>query len=397
MKLYSGNTYWDKTVHHTFDFKELKEDIKTDILIVGGGMSGNLMAFVLAKKGKNVTLVEANKVASGSSAANTGLLQYSSDIMSHELAKQIGKTDAILFYEMCLNAMNELTRINKTINEETDYILKDSIYYASNQEDSKKLRLEYIFLNSCNFPVEFLDEAYLKDIYSIKKHCALKTWHDASVNPYKFIQALVNENVKMGVKYFENTAIDLENISGDIAITRTGCNINFQNIILATGYTKFYPVIKDKAQLNRTYALTSKPLKESPWKDEVMIWETKDPYLYFRTTVDKRIVAGGLDEEVSVSVENENIIYSKTEQIAQEIKNIFPHLDFEIEHRWSALFGNSDDGLPFIGRDPDSSNKYYLLGYEGNGTCYSMAGAEIISDLIDNKNNPYSHIVRVNR
>lgn len=397
MKLYSGNTYWDKTVHQAFDFKELKEDIKTDILIVGGGMSGNLMAFVLAKKGKNVTLVEANKVASGSSAANTGLLQYSSDIMAHELAKQIGKTDAILFYEMCLNAMNELTRINKTINEETDYILKDSIYYASNQEDSKKLKLEYTFLNSCNFPVEFLDEASLKDIYSIKKHCALKTWQDASVNPYKFIQALVTENVKMGVKYFENTAIDLENISGDIAITRTGYNINFQNIILATGYTKFYPVMKDKPQLNRTYALTSKPLKESPWKDEVMIWETKDPYLYFRTTVDKRIVAGGLDEEVSVSVENENIIYSKTEQIAQEIKNIFPHLDFEIEHRWSALFGNSDDGLPFIGRDPDSSNKYYLLGYEGNGTCYSMAGAEIISDLIDNKSNPYSHIVRVDR
>lgn len=397
MKLYSGETYWNKTSTTSHDFKQLESDLKTDILIVGGGMSGNLLAYSLAKRGKSVTLIEKDKLGSGSSTANTGLLQYSSDIMVSELADEIGKSDAIMFYEMCLDAMNMLTEVNKSLNADTDYRNRESIYYASSEDDGVKLEREYNYLNDYDFPVKFLDENHLKDIYKINKSCALKTWADADVNPYKFIQALADANVEMGVTYFENTSIDLENIKENTVITSTDHEIEFKNIVLATGYTKIYPIIEDKSQVNRTYAFASKPLESSPWKDEVMVWETKDPYLYFRTTVDKRIIAGGLDEEIAVVVENENTIYQKTEDIKKQIKNLFPDLDFEIEYRWNAIFANSKDGLPFIGRDPEVNNKYYLLGYEGNGTCYSMAGSEIISDLLEGKDNIYSHIVKVDR
>lgn len=397
MKLYSGETYWNTTSNTSHDFKQLASDLKAEILIVGGGMSGNLLAYTLAKRGKSVTLIEKNKLGSGSSTANTGLLQYSSDIMVSELADEIGKSDAIMFYEMCLDAMNKLTEVNKSLNRDTDYRDRESIYYASSEDDGVKLDREYKYLNDYDFPVKFLDENDLKNIYKINKSCALKTWADADVNPYKFIQALVDANIDMGVTYFENTSIDLENIKENTAITSTDHEIEFKNIVLATGYTKIYPVIEDKAQVNRTYAFASKPLESAPWKDEVMVWETKDPYLYFRTTVDKRIIAGGLDEEIAVVVENESTIYQKTEDIKTQIKNLFPDLDFEIEYRWNAIFANSKDGLPFIGRDPEVKNKYYLLGYEGNGTCYSMAGSEIISDLIEGKDNIYSHIVRVDR
>lgn len=397
MKLYSGNTYWDKTSKAVHSFEKINKEMQIDNLIVGGGMSGNLMAFILAKRGKKVTLIEEKRLGSGSSTANTGLLQYSSDIMVSELADKIGEKDAILFYEMCLNSMNKLTEISKTLIKETDYRLKNSIYYASSEEDIDRLQREYKYLNAYDFPVEFLDRNALMDTYKIDKPCALKTWHDADVNPYKFIQALVKANVDMGVSYFENTSIDLENIEANVVFTKDGYKINFENIILATGYTKLYSIIEDKAEINRTYAFSSKALEKSPWKDEVMVWETQDPYLYFRTTKNKRIVAGGADEEIGVVVENENIIYQKTEDIAQQIKKLFSDLDFEVEYRWDALFGNSKDGIPFIGRDPEFSNKYYLLGYEGNGTCYSMAGAEIISDLIERKENPYEHIVRVDR
>lgn len=397
MKLYSGNTYWDKTFKKTLKFNPLEKDIDTDVLIVGGGMSGNLMAYTLANEGKNVVLVDEKKLAEGSSTANTGLLQYSSDVMVSELAERIGEKDAVLFYEMCLNAMDKLKNVSQALSRNTEYELKNSIYYASDEEDKYKLKNEYDYLSAYDFPVEYLDKETLEKTYKINKPGALRTWHDATVNPYKFILALVEYNSKKGVKYFENTSVNLENINPNGVKTRNGYKIKFKNIILATGYTKIYKIIEDKAQINRTYAFCSTPLKYSPWKDQVMMWETKDPYLYFRTTVGNRIIAGGLDEEISVLVDNKNIIFQKTEEIGRQVKKLFPHLDFEIEYRWDALFGNSKDGLPFIGRDPEIPNKYYLLGYEGNGTCYSMAGAEIISDLIDSKSNSYSHIVRVDR
>lgn len=397
MELISGKTYWDKTLEEVKQFDSITDDIDIEVLIVGGGMSGNLAAYLLAESGHKVIVIEKNRIGQGSSSANTGLLQYSSDIMLCELAEEIGQEKAILFYTMCLNAMKNLSKLNNNLSKETDYIGRDSIYYASNKDDEKKLKKEYSILEKNNFPVEFIDNESLKSTYGIDKACALKTWKDAEVNPYKFIRALVNENIKLGVKYYENTCVDLNNIGKNKAYTKDKKTLNYQSIILATGYTKVYDLIKDKARIDRTYAFSATTSKIPPWKDSVMIWETKMPYIYFRSAQDNRIIAGGLDESIAIVQKDENIIYNKTEQIKKEIESFFPDLDLKIDYRWNALFGSSKDGLPFIGRDPSDKNIYYLLGYEGNGTCYSMAGAEILLDLIEGRENPYGDILRVDR
>ena len=355
------------------------------------------MAYVLAKAGHKVILIEKNQIAKGSSCANTGLLQYSSDIMMSELAQSIGEKNAVLFYKMCLEAMDDLTDISKSLEGETDYILRDSIYYASNEDDIEKLKNEYELLHKHGFPVEYLDNEKLKEIYGIDKPCALKTWYDAEVNPYKFIRALVSENSKMGVEYFENTSVDLDRIGKDSVKTDQGFEINFKNIIIATGYTRVFDLVSDKARVDRTYAFASKSLEKKPWKDDVMVWETKNPYLYFRTTKDNRVVAGGLDEEVTKVEPDTKKIDEKNQEILKQIEDIMPDLKLEIDFSWNALFGTSRDGLPFIGRDPKSKNKYYLLGYEGNGTCYSMSGANIIRDLIEGIDNEYAEVVKIDR
>lgn len=395
--LYSGETYWDKTTKNRFKFSKLKENIKTQTLIVGGGMSGNLLAYVLKKSNHDVSLIEKNTLGSGSSSANTGLLQYSSDIMISQLSREIGEDKAVSFYKMCLEAMDSLTEINKCLKLETDYKLRNSIYYASKEQDREKLIREYKLLNKYDFPVEFLDKEELKKIYKINKPCALKTWHDAEVNPYKFIQSLIFENKEMGVKYYEHTSIDLDDIGENIVKTNSGAEIEFDNIILATGYTKVYDIIKDKANVGRTYALSSKPLSHAPWKDDVMVWETKNPYLYFRTTKDHRVIAGGLDEDVFSVEKDLDKVNEKALDILREVETVIPNLDIEIDYNWSALFGSSRDGMPFIGRDPLVKNKFYLLGYEGNGTCYSMSGANIIRDLIEGIPNEYAELLRVDR
>ena len=56
-----------------------------------------------------------------------------------------------------------------------------------------------------------------------------------------------------------------------------------------------------------------------------------------------------------------------------------------IDHGYKALFGTMKDGLPLMGKDPETPNHFYILGYEGNGTCCSMAGAEIIMNLMEGK------------
>ncbi|MDW0110235.1 NAD(P)/FAD-dependent oxidoreductase [Sporosarcina aquimarina] len=397
MKLTTGQTYWDKTAKPADRFTTLEKSIDTEILVVGGGMSGTLTAYKLASAGKKVTVVDRDEVGKGSSSANTGLLQYCSDTMLSEFVDRIGEEDAVLFYKMCLEAMRELTEIASTLPETTGYRLRDSIYYASTENDVDKLKREFSYLEKYGFPAEYLSNEELMERYGVDKPAALRTWNDAEVNPYQFIQALTAENLKMGVTYFEHTSLDMDSITDDTIQTGAGDTISFESLVIATGYSKLYRELNDKAQINQTFAIATKPIEGELWKDNVMVWETKKPYLYFRTAPGGRMIAGGLDQESSDLHENAEVILQKGQEILDEITEIFPHLEVEIDDSWNSLFGISKDGLPFMGRSAETATVYYLLGFEGNGTCYSMAGASIILDLIEGNQNKYAHIVKPSR
>ena len=120
MNLHEGPTYWDKTLVRDYQFEKLERDLKTKNLIIGGGMSGALAAYALTSEGEDVTLIEKDKIGKGSSTANTGLLQYCSDKMLSELAEEIGEEKAVLFYQMCLESMEHLTKLQKQLDKNTD-------------------------------------------------------------------------------------------------------------------------------------------------------------------------------------------------------------------------------------------------------------------------------------
>ncbi|WP_040286087.1 NAD(P)/FAD-dependent oxidoreductase [Sporosarcina koreensis] len=397
MKLTTGQTYWDRTQNGEEAFPALQQDLETEVLVIGAGMSGTLAASVLARAGKQVAVMDSGRAGMGSSSANTGLLQYSSDTMLSEFVDSIGERDAVLFYRMCLEAMDELTELAGELPDAVEYRLRDSIYYASREEDAEKLKREYSYLKKYEFPADFLSRQALLAEYGIDKPAALHTWHDAEVNPYRFIRALTDFNAAAGVQYYENTPVDVNSRTGSCVRTESGHTIRYKSLVIATGYTDLYPEIRDKAQINQTFAIATEPLAGPLWPDQVMVWETKKPYLYFRTTADRRIIAGGLDEESDRLHEDQELIRRKGQEILDEVASMFSLADVKIADAWNSLFGVSKDGLPFLGRSAKEENTYFLLGYEGNGTCYSMAGARIICDQIDGITNEYAPIVAPGR
>ena len=112
MNLHNGSLYWPTTTKpFTPTFIE-PLDIY-DVVIVGGGMSGSLTALSLAKAGLKVAVLDKRMMGTGSTSANTGLLQYSNDIMLHELIDQIGEKDAVRFYQHWYEAMDDLELAEK--------------------------------------------------------------------------------------------------------------------------------------------------------------------------------------------------------------------------------------------------------------------------------------------
>ncbi|WP_068621181.1 NAD(P)/FAD-dependent oxidoreductase [Paenibacillus tuaregi] len=369
-----------------------------DVVIVGGGVSGALCAHALAGEGLRVAVIDKGAVGSGSTLASIGQLQYSSDIMLHELIAQIGQDRAVSFYKSCRNAIDELGHIADSLDFSCDFTRRNSLYYASEQAHTDRLKKEFEALNTHGFQAEWWTEGRLKAHYPFFRPAALMTHHDAEVNPLRLTLGILNK-LSRKVDVFEHVKMTgLRDIPDGLEVQTSAGEFRTSHVILATGYATVPYLNEPRLLRTRSYAIATEPVADlSAWKDRVLIWETRRPYLYMRTTPEGRILAGGQDEDKPDTPDSPALIANRARHLLKEVQKLFPQLETRIAFAWGAVFGQSTDHLPFIGRHPTIERLYYLLGYGGNGTVYSMVGAQVLRDLIVQRPNPLAEIVRLDR
>ena len=408
MKLHTGNLYWPTTLHvEPLPKPERKKYY--DCLIVGGGISGLLVAYKLIGQNLSVALLERHEVAQGSTAANTGLLQYANDRILSEFIQQIGEDDAVSFYQLCYAALDELEKVAHHLPEHADFVRRPSIYFASSDEHIQKVRNEYEALKKHQFNVQLWDEQLIQQNGFQGSKAALISEGDAEVNPYKLTNYLAAFLVEKGLHIFEQTdVVDVQNeteqledeaiakgMQEQIVVHTTNGTYTTGKIIYTTGYTSPPYDEVNGALVNRSYVVVSEPLEETQnWYRNALIWESASPYLYLRFTADNRMIIGGRDEETETPSFNLQKIEDRANQLIEDAKQYIPNLKISPRFSYCASFGESTYDLPFIGEHPEQKNHYYLLGFGGNGTVYSMIGANIICDLITKNKNAHSHLFK---
>lgn len=398
MQIHSGSLYWPTTLQ-VLPRRVPKREDTYDVIIVGGGMSGALCAYTFIRKGLSVAVFDKRQVAAGSSSANTGLLQYSNDIMLHELIEQIGEKNAVEFYRLCLEAMEDLQTVAKQLPRDPEFHCRPSIYYASNESDKERIYTEYLTLKKYGFPCDYWDQETLKTKMGFDKPGAIVTYGDAEVNPYKFVIGLFDDFEEHGGHIFEFTEVkDVKEEKDILRIKTSAGDFHAKQVVFTTGYETVPVGKRIGADINRSYVIVTEPLEQMPlWYKDALIWESKRPYLYVRSTAERRLVIGGLDENNPEMPNSDERIADRGEQLKVQVQTLFPHLPIEIAYSYCATFGESLDNLPFIGEHPHKRNHYYLLGYGGNGTVYSMMGAKMLADALSGKEHPSAHIVQLNR
>ncbi|MBD2844911.1 FAD-dependent oxidoreductase [Paenibacillus sp. IB182496] len=401
MDLYQGELYWPTTNEPHASYPTLEGAIRTRVAIIGGGMSGALSAYTLSLHGIDTVLLDREQVAGGSTSANTGLLQFSNDIMLHELAKQLGKGPAVRFYQACGQAVARLGELAVRLELPVNYAARDSLYYASSEQDVPRLQQEFEWLQQAGFDVDYWDPARISAHFPFRKPGAIVTRGDAEVNPYRFVQALVRRAAEQGALIREHTEIvrhtsehgihRLETADGDAVVADA--------VLYAIGYEP--EELRGKLirpLLNRSFAAVTVPQTDlAAWHERMLIWETARPYFYARTTPSGRIVLGGLDEEKREPIHGKRPRARRAGQLEARLSELFPSLDTRLEFAWSATFGESADDLPFIGPDPGWAGVYYCLGYGGNGTVYSMIAADLLVQTLSGERHPVADIVALDR
>ncbi|RTY95164.1 FAD-binding oxidoreductase [Flavobacterium sp. GT3R68] len=398
MDLKSGYPFWLINDGLPFSYEKLDRDVETEVVILGGGISGALVRYYLVKAGISCIVVDARTIGLGSTCASTSLLQYEIDTPLHELISLVGKKNAERSYHLCNYAITELGKIAKKL--KVDFEFKKSLYFAAHKKDLKSLKVEFAARQQAGFEVLYLKKEQIESDYGFTSPGGILSNHGGQTNAYALTHALFQ--YKKGEQfntYDRSSIIKITHNKNNVELqTENGYTMKCKKLVYSTGFESIKYIDEKIVDLQSTYAVISEQYNVKKfWKDEVLLWNTADPYLYLRTTPDGRILVGGRDEPFYNPKKRDMLLKKKTKQLVNDVKKMFPNLDFTEEFNWTGTFGSTKDGLPYIGTYDKLPNSYFALGFGGNGITFSLIAAEIITDLIQGKENKDAQIFSFDR
>lgn len=396
MDLHSGLAYWIIKNELYNYFHPLKKNHKTEVAIIGSGITGSLVAHELCEAGIKCSVFDKRTIATGSSAASTAQLQYEIDVPLCKMSEKVGEEHAAKAYQASLQSISDIEKVLKKTKVDADFVRVPSVWLASYKKDLKLLNNEFEIRKKHNLPVEFLDEKSLYKKHKIKAPGALKNEESAMMDAYAAATGLLKYHMnKDEIEVFTHTEIIKWNEvkNGYELETKEGKKIQCKYVVIAAGFEAGQFLPEKVMDLLSTYALVSKPVEEKDlWPERSLIWETAEPYFYMRTTTDNRMMIGGEDEEFQDPVKRDDLLREKIKKLEKQFKEIYPEIPFEVEMAWCGTFSSTDDGLPFIGTWPGKERMFFALGYGGNGITFSMIAAQIIAHKLSGKKDDRAEI-----
>jgi glycine/D-amino acid oxidase-like deaminating enzyme len=377
-------------------YPPLDRDIRCDALVIGGGISGALLARRLTSKGVDCVVIDRRDIGFGSTSASTALLQYEIDTPLHELQDRVGSKAAERAYRAGLESIE---RLGKLAGKDCDFARRPSLQVATQKAHVAGLRKEYELRHSRGFPVTWLERKQLRDC-GIEADCALRSRIAGEVDPYRLTHRLLRLSAARGLRVLDRTtAVSYSQARGHVEVTTDrNCRIRCRNVFFSTGYETQDILPKTIVTFKSTYAFISEPIVNPDWwKDRALIWGTGDPYVYMRSAGNDRILVGGEDDHVLEPARRDRQIGAKTKRLVRRFHALFPHIEIEPAFAWAGLFGSTKDGLAYIGPYAAFPRAYFALGFGGNGITFAEIASRVLTDLFLGRKNTDANIFRFDR
>lgn len=380
-------------------FNYLTTNIECDVLVIGGGVTGALTGYYMAKKGIDTVIIEKARLGHCSTSITTSLLQYELDSNAKNLSEVLPQKDIVKAYELGAFALDQLKEIVDEIGNDFYYKSTDCLLYTSKNTEVKEVTEEYNFRKENGFDVELITEDNNPFEFDIKAGVLSKNG-GAVLDPYLFTHSLIKKSCELGMQVFENTEAVKITYEKDYVLVETtyGHVIKCKKVIAATGYNTELFTKRNFATKYTTFNIATKPIQNiDPAIQNVVFRDNCDPYHYFRTTHDNRIIIGGEDVRFEPDIDNDELCSKSYQKLQQLLGNLFKNNQPEIEYKYCGAFATTTDNLGFIGPDTDHNNLWYCLGYGANGILFAVLGGHYLSKLYLGEHDPDSNLFKTDR
>lgn len=352
------------------EFPQLRKDIKTDVLIIGGGIAGILTAYYLHQKGVKYILVEKDTICSHTTGNTTAKITFQHGLIYHKILKSWGFNTAKMYLEANKLALKSYNELCENIN--CDHQVKDNYVYTL--DNRKKLEDEYYALDKIGYNAQLCEYTSLP----FKTLGAIKFTNQAQFNPLKFIS-----QISKSLNIYEQTFV--KEMAGNTAITNNG-KINADKIIVAT----HFPFINKhgsyflKLYQHRSYVIA---LENANKLNGMYVDENKKGHS-FRNQGDFLLIGGG-SHRTGKNGGNWN-------ELRAFADIYYPNLNEK--YHWSTQDCMSLDSIPYIGHySKNTTNLYTACGFNKWGMTGAMVSAIILSDMVTGVKNDFAEIFNPSR
>lgn len=368
----------------------LTSDLEADIVVIGAGITGLTTAYLLAKQGKKVIVLESDKIGSGATAFSTGHLTASIDADYSFISSRISKETAKQVAASMQEAISKIEDICREENIACDFVRLSAYQYTEDNKQVKELADEAQASEEAGLEIRLGDQIPLA--FPVNKMFEIK--NQAEFNALQYIHGLAACLVREGGQIFENAHVtDVDDKEPCVVTTDTGLQLRASQVVLATHTPIQFNITQAEMLPYRSYVIAMKVIEKQIPKG--LYWDMLEPYHYIRTYAyngENYLIVGGEDHKVGKDKFDENEAFDRLENYArQKFGNL------SISHRWSAQHFVSADGLPYIGKSPFGKNKYIATGFAGDGLTFGVVSALLLSDLLTGKTHPWADLYSPSR
>ena len=380
--------YWSSSAPFPA-FAELAADTEADVLVVGGGITGLTTAYLLAKAGKGVVVLDRDRCASIDTGHTTAHLTMVTDVGLTDLVKRFGTSHAQAAWDAGVAAIATIEDIVRNEGIDASFARVDGYLHMPLREGARGhregLEADAKQAAELGFDAEFVESVPLVNRPGVRFP------GQGRFHPRRYLAGLAKALVAAGGRIHERS--EAQEFSDDThSVHANGHTITCGTAVIAThnpamgfrgvaGSTLF----QTKLALYTSYVVAGNVERGSV--PDGLWWDTADPYRYLRVQPgpgEDVVIFGGADHKTGQEEDTE----SRYRRLEDDLRTVIPSVT--LTHRWSGQVIETPDGLPYIGQSAD--RQYSATGYAGNGMTFGTLAGLMIADLILGRPNPWAEL-----
>jgi glycine/D-amino acid oxidase-like deaminating enzyme len=359
--------------------------LDTDVVIVGGGLTGCATAYALGAAGVDAVLIEADQIGRGGTGSGAGWIADDPGVSFADLEKALGSRLARRAWQAWHRAGLDFAAALRRLSIKCSLEPHGSVTVATSAEQGGRLKREQKARRDAGLEAPLLNARMLGADVGLAASVGIRVRDGATIDPYRAALGLAAAATERGAQVFErSSATRIRFNRRAVEVQTAGGTVRAARVVVATGWpTQLFKALRRHFWFRHTYCALTAPVpartRQRLGRRDAVMRDSADPPHIVRWISDEQLLVMGADVESAPGREQQHVLIQRTGQLMYELSMLYPDISgIQPEYGWSAPYARSGDGLPFIG--PHRNYPHHLFAF--GDASHSATGAYLASRVL---------------